>query len=197
LPTASAWPRATGCFLHITLSPSFLAQQLAEHFPGFAGAEFKRACRSNLALHRLARTHAAAIDHGLSGGQLYFEQLRAAMLNRLLLAFTTLAGHPAKIEKESQPPPSGCTAWSILSRKTWRRTCGYVMQRRLLRALGLLRRKQPVGEVARLCGFADHAHLTRLFKHSFGLLPSNVAAGDSVTAPSHQSALPAFSIRHY
>ena len=212
-------------FLHVTISPGFLAQQLAEHFPGFSGGEFKRGYRSDLALHRLARAHEAGVDHGLSGGQLYFDQLREAILNRLLLAFTTLAGHPSNVEKESLAPFKTRRVADFIEEnlaqdlrlsaladiagtskfhfsRAFRNTMGttphaFVMQRRLLRALGLLRSKQPVGEVARLCGFADHAHLTRLFKRSFGMPPSNVAAGDGLTARSHQSAWPAFSIRRY
>jgi len=212
-------------FLHITISPGFLAQQLAEHFPGFEGGEFKRGYRSDLALHRLARAHEAGIDHGLSGQQLYFDQLRAAILSRLLLALSTLAGHASTIEKEGLAPFRARRVVDFIEEnlaqdlrldtladiagtskfhfsRAFRNTMGttphaFVMQRRLLRALGLLRSKQPVGEVARLCGFADHAHLTRLFKRSFGMPPSNVAAGDGLTARSHQSAWPAFSIRRY
>lgn len=210
-------------FLHVTLSPDFLAQQLEEYFPGVAAGQFKRGYRSDLALHQLARTHEAGIDHGLSGQQLYFDQLRQSMLNRMLLALTSLASHPAKLEKEGLAPfktrrvlefivanldqdlrlntladIAGSSKFHFS--RAFRNTMGstphaFVMQRRLLRALELLRNRQPVGEVARLCGFADHAHLTRLFKQRFGLPPSNVAAGDGVRARSHQSAWPAFSIR--
>ncbi|HET7206379.1 MAG TPA: helix-turn-helix transcriptional regulator [Terriglobales bacterium] len=36
----------------------------------------------------------------------------------------------------------------------------------------LLNSKRPIVEVAYACGFADHAHLCRVFKHSTGLTPS-------------------------
>ncbi|WP_169803247.1 helix-turn-helix transcriptional regulator [Janthinobacterium agaricidamnosum] len=187
-------------FLHVTISQDFLAQRLAEYFPGFSGGEFKRGYRGDLALDRLARAHEAGIDHGLSGGQLYFDQLRVAILRRLLLAYTTLAGHAANIEKEGLAPFKARRVADFIEEnlgqdlrlstladiagtskfhfsRAFRNTVGttphaFVIQRRLVRALALLRSKQPVGEVARLCGFADHAHLTRLFKHSFGVPPS-------------------------
>jgi AraC family transcriptional regulator len=46
------------------------------------------------------------------------------------------------------------------------------MQRRLALALESLRGRMPLAEVARRCGFADHAHLTRSFRARFGVPPS-------------------------
>lgn len=49
----------------------------------------------------------------------------------------------------------------------------YVMHRRIDAALGLLtRRSLPIETIARLTGFADHAHLTRTFRHQLGITPS-------------------------
>ena len=62
--------------------------------------------------------------------------------------------------------------------RSFRNTIGmaphtFVLQRRLARAVELLiPRKLSVREVAKRCGFADQAHLTRVFKSRFGHPPS-------------------------
>ena len=43
---------------------------------------------------------------------------------------------------------------------------------RILKAFDLLNSKMPIVDVAYACGFADHAHLCRVFKKSTGLTPS-------------------------
>jgi AraC family transcriptional regulator len=53
----------------------------------------------------------------------------------------------------------------------------FVLQRRVARALELLTsRSLSINEVAVRCGFADQAHLTRVFKSRFGYPPSQYLA---------------------
>lgn len=53
----------------------------------------------------------------------------------------------------------------------------YVLDRRLERARDLLATGNlTVAETAYACGFADHAHLSRVFRQHFGVAPSAVAA---------------------
>jgi AraC family transcriptional regulator len=51
----------------------------------------------------------------------------------------------------------------------------WVMARRLERALARLRAGERVGDVAAALGFADQAHLTRLFRRRFGTTPGAMA----------------------
>ncbi|RJF69947.1 AraC family transcriptional regulator [Rhodopseudomonas palustris] len=54
----------------------------------------------------------------------------------------------------------------------------YQVQLRLARARNMLREGQPIAEVAITVGFADQAHLSRLFKRSYGVSPGRwIAAG--------------------
>ncbi|HEY0837629.1 MAG TPA: AraC family transcriptional regulator, partial [Azospirillum sp.] len=49
--------------------------------------------------------------------------------------------------------------------------CAWQTQRRLMAARALIGAGQPIAEAAVAAGFADQAHLTRLFKRSFGYTP--------------------------
>ncbi|WP_224364818.1 helix-turn-helix transcriptional regulator [Hyalangium versicolor] len=53
----------------------------------------------------------------------------------------------------------------------------YQQRLRLWRALPLLRRGVPAGEVAYTLGFADQAHFARSFKASYGMTPRRYARG--------------------
>jgi AraC family transcriptional regulator len=48
----------------------------------------------------------------------------------------------------------------------------FIVQRRLERARRLLLAGRPIRDVAIECGFADQAHLTRVFKQRFGVTPA-------------------------
>lgn len=51
----------------------------------------------------------------------------------------------------------------------------YVLERRLERAmLQLSSSKDSIADVAWTCGFADHSHLSRLFRRRYGIMPSEV-----------------------
>ncbi|MCA6111183.1 helix-turn-helix domain-containing protein [Bradyrhizobium cenepequi] len=56
----------------------------------------------------------------------------------------------------------------------------YVVRLRLQRALQLIRtRRMGLAHVAAATGFADHAHMSRWFKHVYGISPSQVIAEDT------------------
>ena len=200
-PGETVHPAGVGAtrFLQVTLSRSFLAERLDEAAVRPAGRAPSRRYRADLGLDQLARAHEAGVDRGLSGQQLYFDVLRQAILNRLLgLQAHGLRGHAAG--KESLAPHTlrhvidfvdanlgGDLRLAELARvagvskfhfsRALHNTLGmsphgYVLQCRLARAHELLRRRCPVSEAARLCGFADAAHLSRSFKARFGCVPS-------------------------
>ena len=51
----------------------------------------------------------------------------------------------------------------------------HLTERRLERARHLvLYGRLPLQRIAHQCGFADHSHLTRLFKRRFGVAPSTM-----------------------
>lgn len=52
----------------------------------------------------------------------------------------------------------------------------YSLMRRLDRARALLRLNEPPADVALAAGFADQAHLSRMFKHAFGVAPARYRA---------------------
>jgi transcriptional regulator GlxA family with amidase domain len=60
----------------------------------------------------------------------------------------------------------------------------YSLLRRLDRALALLRRGRPVADVALDTGFADQAHLTRMFKAAHGVPPAHHRALEARAAAS-------------
>ena len=53
----------------------------------------------------------------------------------------------------------------------------HVVEMRLLRAMRLLKSGESGHSIADKTGFFDHAHLTRLFKQRFGVLPSSISRG--------------------
>jgi AraC family transcriptional regulator len=56
----------------------------------------------------------------------------------------------------------------------------YVIQRRLERAKGLLRRtSQPLAQIAQEVGFADQSHLSQIFRREVGMTPGRFRAAFS------------------
>ncbi|MEF0938747.1 AraC family transcriptional regulator [Rhizobium sp. BR 362] len=51
----------------------------------------------------------------------------------------------------------------------------YLLQRRILRARGLIAGGMPLAEAAFACGFADQSHMTRVFVRNFGVSPRTYA----------------------
>ncbi|HYH18792.1 MAG TPA: AraC family transcriptional regulator [Azospirillum sp.] len=62
--------------------------------------------------------------------------------------------------------------------------CAWQTQRRLIMARALIGAGEPIAEAAAAAGFADQAHLTRLFKRSFGYTPGAFLRVCRVSAPS-------------
>ncbi|WP_405085031.1 helix-turn-helix transcriptional regulator [Microbispora sp. NBC_01389] len=74
---------------------------------------------------------------------------------------------------------SGLDRWTIA--RQFRTAFGtsptrFRTMRQLDRARRLLRDGVPPSETAQLAGFADQAHLTRMFKRTYGLTPARWAA---------------------
>ena len=63
----------------------------------------------------------------------------------------------------------------VFARDTGLPPHAYQQRLRLWRALPLLRRGVPAGEVAYTLGFADQAHFARSFKNSYGMTPRHYA----------------------
>ena len=55
----------------------------------------------------------------------------------------------------------------------------YVTMQRVERAKVLLQRtRQPLGDIAAVCGFADQSHFTRVFRQRVGVTPGKFRSGD-------------------
>jgi AraC-like DNA-binding protein len=188
--------------LLVAMTPEHLQERIADRAFRPLMDRQGRTCMSNFSVTLLANAHDDAVDLGLSGDQLYFEDLRMAIENRLITLYLrcilgveqapeTMAPTRARQVLEFiEDNLSGMLALDELSQiaglskfhfsRAFRQTIGttphaYVMSRRLARALDLLRNRQPVGRAATLCGFSDTAHLSRHFKRAFGMQPSAFA----------------------
>lgn len=119
-------------------------------------------------VHTLARRHGQAAAAYMRGG-IAPMQLNSllAWLQRNLHASLTVRDMAARVGLSAAhfsrefKRSTGCTPW------------GYVTQLRLDGARQLLETGEMVGEVALRYGFADQAHLSRLFKQKYGLTPSS------------------------
>jgi AraC family transcriptional regulator len=148
------------------------------------------------------RAHNDGLRDGMQMRQLYFDQLREAMLHRILCVYSTHKLR-SKERAESLVPAKTRTLLDFieanltqdlrldelakvvgLSRahfaRCFHKVMGmsphlYVQHRRLNRAMELLRgRSHLIKDIAVLSGFSDAAHLTRCFKLRFGSVPSQM-----------------------
>jgi AraC family transcriptional regulator len=188
--------------LLVAMTPEHLHERIADQAFLPLTDRRGRTCMSNFSVTLLANAHDEAVDLGLSGQQLYFEDLRMAIENRLITLYlrcilgveqapeTMAPTRVRRVLEFIEDNLSGTLALSELSEvaglskfhfsRAFRQTLGttphaFVMSRRLSRALELLRKRQPVGKIAALCGFSDIAHLSRYFKRAFGMQPSAFA----------------------
>ena len=189
-------------FLTVCFTPEFLAGHLDSLLVNSDVIEL-RDVRSTVdaGLAHLAQTYEAISLRGMPITQLYFDTIRQAMLDRIVVRH---ASRPIKRGfSETLVPVRArrvidyiesnlasdlqlvelCTVAGISRShfaRAFRNTIGmaphaFVLQRRLARTVELLtQRKFTVREVAERCGFADQAHLTRAFKAQFGQPPSSV-----------------------
>jgi AraC-like DNA-binding protein len=186
----------------ISLSPSYLSDYLSRYFVMPAGMDLETRQFDDIGLAALANTHQAASRYGLTMRQLYFDQLREAMVRRIISVYS-VGRDTAKKRKETLVPATTRTLLDFieanlshdlrlaelakiagLSRahfaRSFQQVFGmsphvYVQHRRLERAAELLRQQNhPTKEIARLTGFADAAHLARAFRLKFGVPPSHL-----------------------
>jgi AraC-like DNA-binding protein len=189
-------------FLTVCFTPEFLASHLDSLLVNSDVVEL-RDVRStvDIGLAHLAQTYEAISLRGMPVTQLYFDTLRQAMVNRVVVRHAsrpirrgfseTLVSIKARrvIDYIESNLASDlqlvelCTIAGISRShfaRAFRNSIGmaphtFVLQRRLARAVEMLtQRKFSVREVAAGCGFADQAHLTRAFKAQFGHPPSSV-----------------------
>lgn len=186
----------------ISISPAYLTSYVQRNFVMPSGVDLRTRQLDDVGLAELARAHNQAALSGQPMRQLYFDQLREAILNRILSLYSTRRCL-SKERAESLVPTKTrlllqfveanldrdlrlqeLAAIAGISRahfaRSFHKVMGmsphrYVQHRRLNRAVELLRgRAHPIKDIAKLSGFADASHLTRCFKHNFGAVPSEV-----------------------
>ena len=187
-------------FLTVCFTPEFLARHLESLLVNADVVEL-RDIRStvDVGLAHLAQAYEATSLRGMPVTQLYFDTLRQAMVDRIVLRHAsrpirrglteTLVAAKARRVIDYIESNLACDLHLVelctvagISRshfaRAFRNTIGmaphtFVLQRRLARTVELLTsRTLSVREVAAQCGFADQAHLTRAFKAKFGHPPS-------------------------
>jgi AraC family transcriptional regulator len=200
-------------YLTVTFTPDFLAMHLDSLS---VSADVVDLCdiksTADLGLAHLARAYEAISSNGMPVTQLYFDTIRQAMVDRIVLRHASRPVRrsfsevlvPAKAHRviEYIETNLACdlrlaelSAVAGISRshfaRAFRNTVGmaphtFVLQRRLARAVELLTfRSLSMREVAEQCGFADQAHLTRAFKSKFGQPPRYACRKISVDANPH------------
>ena len=196
--------RCTGCgslrFLTVCFTPDFLASHLASLS---VNSDVVELCdvRStvDVGLAHLAQAYEAISLRGVPVTRLYFDTIRQAMFDRIVLRHASrpirrglseilVQAKARRVVDYIEANLAGdlqlveLSAVAGVSRahfaRAFRNTIGmaphaFVMQRRLARAVELLTAgKLSVRKVAEQCGFADQAHLARAFKAQFGHPPS-------------------------
>jgi AraC family transcriptional regulator len=194
--------------LQASFTDAFLKEHLTDLSVRPDGVELRELPHStDVALMNLVRAHQAGLENGLSGSQLYFDVVRQAILNRIAVlhatrpiarkAFADMLS-PAQTRRvvdyieanlECDLRLKELAAVARVSRahfaRAFRNMTGmgahaYVMQRRLARALQLVKRHTAsIADIAQACGFADHAHLTRNFKAFYGVPPSKLRSAQA------------------
>jgi AraC family transcriptional regulator len=183
------------------MEPSYVAAQLDKRgLPGERAELRDLPAQPDAGLLDAGRRLADAMARGLAGDELYCEMLIDAMVTRILTRHASLpCGRmpyredlsPAKlrtllafIDNNLSAPLrlAELAAAAALSQahlaRAFRNATGvslhrYVLQRRLEHARVLLSRSDhPVLVVARQCGFADAAHLSKAYRRAFGITPA-------------------------
>ncbi len=186
--------------LTMSFTPEFLAGHLESLFINPDVVELRDVpSADDVGLAHLAQAYEAISARGISVTQLYFDTIRQAMFDRVVLRHASRPIRPslsevlvpararrvidyieANLARDLQLLELSAVAGISRSHfaRAFRNTVGmaphaFVLQRRLARAVELLTpRTLSMREVAARCGFADQAHLTRTFKAQFGHPPS-------------------------
>jgi AraC family transcriptional regulator len=189
-------------FLTVSFTPQFLAWHFESMFINPDVVEMRDVpSTDDVGLARLAQAYEAISARGISVTQLYFDTIRQAIFDRIVLRHASRPIRPslseilvpAKTRRviEYIEANLACDLRLVelskvagISRshfaRAFRNTVGmaphaFVLQRRLARAVEWLTpRTLPMSEVAARCGFADQAHLARAFKCHFGHPPSQL-----------------------
>ncbi|WP_263357240.1 helix-turn-helix domain-containing protein [Acidicapsa ligni] len=184
----------------ISFSSDYLTEYLDTNFVMPRGVELRTRQLDDLGLEQIARAQHEALDCGIAGRKLYFDEIHEAALGRILALYAPRSLRENSVREILVPARARAVIDYIeanlaedlrlselcsvarVSRahfaRGFRKVVGmsphkFVMQRRLSRAIQLVRYGDtPMKEIARLCGFADAAHLTRCFKSQFSSAPS-------------------------
>jgi AraC family transcriptional regulator len=187
-------------FLSVSFKPEFLARHLESVSVNPDVVELRDVpSTDDVGLARLAQAYEAISARGISVTQLYFDTIRQAMFDRIVLRHASRQIKPrlsemlvpARLRRviDYIEDNLACDLRLVelssvagISRshfaRAFRNSVGmaphaFVLQRRLARAVEWLTpRALSMREVAARCGFADQAHLTRAFKSQFGRPPS-------------------------
>jgi AraC family transcriptional regulator len=186
----------------ISVSPSYLSDYLSRNFVMPTGMDLQTRQFDDIGLATLANAHQSALRYGLNMRQLYFDQLREAMMRRIVSVYS-VGRDVAKKRTETLVPATTRLLLDFieanlshdlrlaelakiagLSRahfaRSFQQVFGmsphvYVQHRRLHRAAELLRLyNETTKEIARLTGFVDAAHLARAFRLKFSISPSQL-----------------------
>jgi AraC-like DNA-binding protein len=174
--------------------PSIVLQSAAEIRPGTRDLEFERPrLRDAVVASRFETLFAAVTD--ARAAELWdpeeaLLELLAALTARyrepppsasqaVLDVVRRIDGDPgAPIEVRSLAADAGISTFGLI--RGFRAATGmtphaYLVQRRLQLARQQIRRGLPLAQAAAAAGFADQAHLTRLFARSYGVTPGRYA----------------------
>lgn len=184
----------------ISFLPSYVTDYLGRHFRMPSGSDLGTRQLGDIGIATLARAHQDAMQYGLTMRQLYFDQLREAIVRRIVSLYGVGQGD-AKKRIETLVPTTTRTLIDYIEAnlshdlrltelskvaglstahfaRSFLQVLGmsphrYVQHRRLNRALALLRKRSlSTSEIASLTGFVDAAHLARAFRLGLGVPPS-------------------------
>jgi AraC family transcriptional regulator len=183
------------------MEPRYVAAQFESLGLPANGAELRDLpARPDPGLLELGCRLADALEHGLSGNELYCEVLLEAILTRIIIRHATATSGrmpyreiltPAKLRVlvalinqnlSSRLRLGDLAAAAALSpahlARSFRNSAGiplhrYVLHRRLERARSLLSEAGArVHTVASQCGFADAPHLSKAYRKAYGVTPA-------------------------
>jgi len=183
------------------MEPTYVVTQLEQRgLPGDRAELRDLPPRQDVGLLASGSLLAEVLSRGLTGGELYCDILIDAMVTRIMTRHATLTwgrtpycesltpsklralmdfieGNLASPLRLADLAAAAATSQAHLAR-AFRNTLGislhrYVLHRRLWRARSLLSgSNDSVRTVALKCGFADDAHLSKIYKRAFGVTPA-------------------------